>query len=74
MFTGVNIMIFHIVSNVFFSELSCKDDKVFSVQDIYALSMPKERMGRRPVWAEEDMHIQCRRYTIIFWPRAEFWR
>ena len=56
-FIGVNIMIFHIVSNVFFSELSCKDDKVFSVQDIYALSMPKERMGRRPLWAEEDMHI-----------------
>ena len=50
-------MIFHVVSNVFFSELSCKDDKVFSVQDIYALSMPKKRMGRRPVWAEEDMQI-----------------
>ena len=53
----VNIMIFHIVSNVFFSELSCKDDKVFSVQDIYALSMPEKGMGRRQVWGEEEVHI-----------------
>ena len=57
MFIGVNIMIFHIVSNVFFSELSCKDDKVFSVQDIYALSMPEKGMGRRQVWGEEEVHI-----------------
>jgi hypothetical protein len=49
-------MIFH-VSNVLSSELGSKDGMVFSVQDIYALSMPKERMGRRPLWAEEDMHI-----------------
>ena len=53
----VNIMIFHVVSNVFFSKLSSKNDIVFHVQDIYALSLPKKGMGRRQVWAEEEVLI-----------------
>ena len=50
-------MIFHVVSNVFFSKLSSKNDIVFHVQDIYALSLPKKGMGRRQVWAEEEVLI-----------------
>ena len=49
-------MIFH-VANVLSYELSSKDGMVFSVQDIYALSMPEKGMGRRQVWGEEEVHI-----------------
>ena len=49
-------MIFHVL-NVLSSELSSKDDKVFSVQDIYALSLPEKGMGWKQVWAEEEAHI-----------------
>jgi len=50
-------MIFHVVSNVFFYKLSSKNDVVFRVQDIYALSLPEKGMGWRQVWAEEEVHI-----------------
>ena len=50
-------MIFHVVSNVFFYKLSSKNDVVFRVQDIYALSLPEKGMGRRHVWAEEEVLI-----------------
>ena len=53
----VNIMIFHVVSNVIFYKLNSKNDVVFHVQDIYAFSLPEKGMGRRQVWAEEEVHI-----------------
>ena len=50
-------MIFHVVSNVIFYKLNSKNDVVFHVQDIYAFSLPEKGMGRRQVWAEEEVHI-----------------